>query len=512
MEREPRPPVCSGCLRDPQINFCPQCEQTSTSGTDPDQAESLERADPDQSVASVVERLERTDLQTDEGADVECDACAVRQVKVMKSCLGRLASRCDAHLETHADLRTRETQTCSRHDRPLEEYCRFDQMRVCFLCILDEHKGHDAVSVASGRAEKRTQLEETVKKVTDREAELNDVKKAADILMNLSEATEEAGERIFTELTDFIQSSHTEAMTLIQNHMRAEMNRIHRHVDGLEEKISELKSEHSEPRRLSDTEHHVSYLQRDDFSSRTINPQFSFGEVIKSLSSLTQQIRDIWTLEIRRISSAVKRDQILLPSEPKTREDFLQFLVPLSLDPNTAHRNLSLTDQNRTVVCSTESQPYPEHPERFQWWAQVLTSEGLTGRCYWEVIWTGLYGVDVAVAYKDIKRTGDRDDSGFGYNRYSWSLDCSEFRCALVHDNTETAMTGAVSHRIGVYLDHRAGLLSFYSITDTMTLLHRVHNHFTQPLYPGFGLFQGSSLILSGPEFIAMPQKSQMKK
>ncbi|XP_056588366.1 tripartite motif-containing protein 16 [Triplophysa dalaica] len=507
MEQEPHPPVCPGCLQDPQINICPQCEHTSTSETDPDQPESLERADPDRSVASVIERLERTDLQTDEceteGADGECDACAVRKAKALKSCQGCLASRCDAHFIT--DLRTCETQTCSRHDRPLEVYCRSDQMCVCFLCLLDEHKGHDVVSVASGRAEKQTHLEETVKKVKDRETELNDVKRAADILMNLSEATEEAGERIFTELIDFIQRSHTEVMTLIQNHMRAEMNQIQQHVEGLEEKISELKWEDSELRRLSDTEHHVSYLQkvlssqREDFSSQTINPQFSFGEVIKSLTSFTQQTRDIWTLEIRRINSAVKRDQILLPSEPKTREDFLQFLVPLSLDPNTAHRNLGLTDQNRAVACSTESQSYPEHPERFQWWAQVLTREGLTGRCYWEVIWRGLYGVDIAVAYKDIKRTGDGDDSGFGYNRDSWSLDCSESRCALVHDNTETEMTGAVSHRIGVYLDYRAGLLSFYSITDTMTLLHRVHNHFTQPLYPGFGLFQGSWLVFSGP-------------
>lgn len=184
-------------------------------------------------------------------------------------------------------------------------------------------------------------------------------------------------------------------------------------------------------------------------------------------------------------------------------------LVPLSLDPNTAHRNLCLTDGNRSAVCSTESQSYPEHPDRFQWWAQVLTSEGLTGRCYWEVIWTGLYGVDIAVAYKDIKRTGDGDDSGLGYNRHSWSLDCSEFRCSLVHDNTETQMTGVVSHRIGVYLDHRAGLLSFYSITDTMMLLHRVHKRFTQPLYPGFGLFQGSTAKFCGPELNVPPQVRQ---
>ena len=42
-----------------------------------------------------------------------------------------------------------------------------------------------------------------------------------------------------------------------------------------------------------------------------------------------------------------------------------------------------------------------------------------------------------------------------------------------------------VSSRVGVYLDHSAGVLSFYRVSDTMTLLHRVQTTFTQPLYAG---------------------------
>nr|XP_055044171.1 tripartite motif-containing protein 16 isoform X1 [Misgurnus anguillicaudatus] len=511
MEEQPDSDVCSVCLQDPQAKSCPQCRQTSSSGTD-----------PDQSVLSIAERLERTDLQTGEGqaeaADMEGDACAVRNERAMISCPESLASS-----STRTDLSTGAAQLpednteriqveiqCSQHDKPLEVYCRTDQQCICFLCLLDDHNGHDAVSVAAGRAEKQRQLEETKKKVADRETELNDIKKSTDILKNLNQATEEECDRIFTELIDFIQTSHTETITLLQNHTRVEMERIQGHVDGLEEMISELKRKHSELDQLSHTDDHISYLQKiqsycstsqHEDSSLTINPHFSFGEIIKSLSSLTAQIQDIWRLEIGRTFSAVKRDQILLPTEPKTREDFLKFLVPLSLDPNTAHRNLCLTEQNRSVMCSTGPQSYPEHSDRFQWWAQVLTNEGLTGRCYWEVVWTGQHGVDIAVAYKDIRRTGDGDDSGFGYNKHSWSLDCSSYRCALVHNNTETAISGPVSNRIGVYLEHRAGLLSFYSITDTMKLLHSVHNNrFTQPIYPGFGLLQGSTAKFCGPE------------
>lgn len=190
----------------------------------------------------------------------------------------------------------------------------------------------------------------------------------------------------------------------------------------------------------------------------------------------------------------------------------LSVLVSLSLDPNTAHRNLRLMEQNRAVDCSIEPQSYPEHQDRFEWWAQVLSKEGLTGRCYWEVVWTGQYGADIAVSYKDISRSGQDDDSGFGYNRQSWSLDCSIFRYALVHNNKEVEINVPLSHRIGVYLDHRAGLLSFYSVSDTMTLLHRVQTRFTQPLYPGFGLFQGSSAKFCEPKGGGSPQEVDRPK
>ncbi|CAL8235881.1 unnamed protein product [Arctogadus glacialis] len=56
----------------------------------------------------------------------------------------------------------------------------------------------------------------------------------------------------------------------------------------------------------------------------------------------------------------------------------------LTLDPNTAHRRLSLSEDNRKVTRVREDQSYPDHPERFDSWRQVLGREALTGRCYWE--------------------------------------------------------------------------------------------------------------------------------
>lgn len=166
----------------------------------------------------------------------------------------------------------------------------------------------------------------------------------------------------------------------------------------------------------------------------------------------------------------------------------------------------------KQVACSTECQPYPDHPERFDWWAQVLCQEPLNARCYWEAEWTGVHGVDIAVSYRDITRKGEGDECSFGYNKQSWSLDCAILKYAFAHDKVETEILAPVSHRIGVYLDYKAGVLSFYSISDSMTLLHRTETKFTHPLYAGFGLYQGSIVKICQPETGAKQTDTQSVK
>uniref|UniRef100_A0A0E9XZC8 B30.2/SPRY domain-containing protein n=2 Tax=Anguilla anguilla TaxID=7936 RepID=A0A0E9XZC8_ANGAN len=141
-------------------------------------------------------------------------------------------------------------------------------------------------------------------------------------------------------------------------------------------------------------------------------------------------------------------------------------------------------------------QSYPDHPERFERRAQVLCREGLSGRCYWEAEWSGNGEVFIAVSYKEISRKGGINDCTLGWNNKSWSLCRSPSGYSFLHNNEETGIPVPPSSRIGVYLDHRAGTLSFYSVSDTMTLLHRVQTTFTQSLYPGFWVSFGSCVKL----------------
>uniref|UniRef100_A0A8C7JSY0 B30.2/SPRY domain-containing protein n=1 Tax=Oncorhynchus kisutch TaxID=8019 RepID=A0A8C7JSY0_ONCKI len=181
--------------------------------------------------------------------------------------------------------------------------------------------------------------------------------------------------------------------------------------------------------------------------------------------------------------------------ENRMKPGLRKYVCDLTLDPNTVNRLLSLSEENRKVTWRTEKQPYPDHPERFEDCRQVLCREGLTGRCYWEGEWRG--GAGIGVTYKGISRRGG-DDCCLGYNDKSWSLFCTDNRYSAWHNNKPTTIDVPSSspHRVGVYLDWPAGTLSFYrASSDTLTHLITFTSTFTEPLYPGFGVYDDDSSV-----------------
>ncbi|CAL8238520.1 unnamed protein product, partial [Lota lota] len=173
-----------------------------------------------------------------------------------------------------------------------------------------------------------------------------------------------------------------------------------------------------------------------------------------------------------------------------------KYACELTLDPNTAHRRLSLSEDNRKVTRVGEWQWFPDHPERFNSHHQVLCREALTGRCYWEVQREGV--VDIGVTYRGITRRGGGADSLLGWNNKSWGLYCDDYGYSARYNGSKTVIrlppTG--SNRVGVYLDRPAGTLSFYRVSpdvggssDTLTHIYTFQSTFTQEdLHPAFRL------------------------
>ncbi|XP_039542875.1 NACHT, LRR and PYD domains-containing protein 3-like isoform X2 [Pimephales promelas] len=173
-----------------------------------------------------------------------------------------------------------------------------------------------------------------------------------------------------------------------------------------------------------------------------------------------------------------------------------KYACDLTLDPNTAHNCLILSEKNRKATYVGEYQSYSDHPERFDGCPQVLCRESLSGRCYWEAEWSG--NAIIAVTYKGIRRKGGSCTCEFGYNKNSWSLICFNDKFTVWHNliSIDICVPSHSYRRVGIYVDVSAGILSFYSVSNTHTLthLHTFNNAFTESLYAGFTVFDTVSL------------------
>ncbi|KAI7809145.1 putative tripartite motif-containing protein 16-like [Triplophysa rosa] len=439
---------CVSCITDcwnqedeKRVYSCPQCRQTFTPR--PALVKNIMLAD-------VVEKLKMTRLlKTDQHApsyagpeDVECDVCTGRKHKAVKSCLVCFESYCQTHFERHEEFRSGKRHKVIDATGKLKQMiCSQHDKQLEIYCRTD----HQCICYLCTMDEHRNH--DTVAAVLERREKERSAQTAV-----------EDTERIFTELIRSIEKRRSEVIQLIRDQEKTA------------QEIDDLRRRHDEMEQLSNTEDHITFLK-----------------VTEICKIMTQGIVKVLSLEEVVLFLGFKICLFVCSSD---------FHHP-TFDANTAQNNISLSEGNRVASCTKTVQEYPDHQDRFDYWEQVLCSESVCGRCYWEVEWSGSAGVSISVSYKSISRKGKTDDYAFGKNNQSWRLFCSPSKCSFWHNKRGRILALPFrSCRIGVYVDHSAGILSFYSVSDTMTLIHRVHTTFTQPLYPGFGFNLKTSVKL----------------
>ncbi|XP_067248925.1 tripartite motif-containing protein 16-like [Chanodichthys erythropterus] len=498
-----------------RVYSCPQCSQTFS----PRPALAKNTI-----LAEMVEKMKKIKLPADcYTEEVQCDVCTERKHKAVKSCLVCLNSYCQNHLEQHETFfkgkrhnlteatRRLQEMICQKHDKILEVFCRTDQKCICVLCTMDEHKNHDTVSAAAQRTEKQHQLKEMQRlfqqRIQQREKDLQQLREAVESHKRSAQTAVEDSERIFTELIRSIERSRSEATQRIRDQEKTAVSRAEGRLERLEQEINDLRRRDAELEQLSHTQDHIHFLQ--SFQSLSAPPEStdvnddpfsslsSFDGVRESVHQLRDKLEDFCKEELKKISDRGKVLEIHLLSEivPRTRNDFLLYSHQLNLDLNTVNKHLRLSEGNRMITYTDTEQSYPDHPDRFDGYLQVLCRESVCGRCYWEIEWS--VAVFISVSYKSISRKGSGKECLFGSNDQSWSLSCSSSSYSFRHSNIKTDLpVKSIISRIGVYVDHSAGTLSFYNVSgDTMILIHTVQTTFTQPLYPGFTV-SGSSVKL----------------
>ncbi|XP_070772776.1 finTRIM family, member 82 [Enoplosus armatus] len=517
------------------IYICPQCKITFT------QRPVLR---PNATLSMVAEKIKKSgltlNLNTSQGniyagpSDVPCDFCSGKKLKAVKSCLNCLASYCEKHLKPHYESATfkrhklvdelgnLDRKICPQHQKSLELFCRTDQMCICAICTVSEHRGHDIVSAEAERGEKQKLLgvsqAEIRQKCQERVKELEELKTAVDSLKNSAQRAMVESQKMFEDMIRSIERMRSEVTKLIGINEKAAFNQAEALIERLEQEIDELKKKESGLKQLYSTEDHIHFLQNfnylctptdDGFIPRvTVNPDFSFGAVRKAVAEIKERLEEFGREELLKISKSVNEVPVYTtesrtldrrsrgkemtvdntpPPEPKSRADFVKYFCQLKLDPSTAYKELYISENSRKVIRTRDLQPYGDNSDRFDSFAQVLCREALSGgRFYWEIEWSGEFSI--GVAYRSLSRKGKGSLCLLGYNDKSWSLLCSDTGYSAWHNRVDKAVNAPHSPRIGVYLDHTAGVLAFYSIGNTMTLLHRFDTTFVEPLYPGFGV------------------------
>ncbi|XP_014868263.1 tripartite motif-containing protein 47-like isoform X1 [Poecilia latipinna] len=446
--------------------------------------------------------------------DVACDfCCESRRHKASMSCLTCLASYCSFHLASHYTVPALEThqlvsvtvplkeKMCKKHKKLLEVYCQSDKRCICYLCIIDEHRGHFTVPASAERATEQILLNMhqigVQRSLQNRENELRELGKALEDFKVCSRTAVDNVDKTINMLISSIQMRRILAKQMMDMREKLAIAEAEKLQLQLQEEITKLRKRNGDLQKLSLSSDHIHFIQTFPALSTScespdlppgavVRPRESMAAASRFLDDLKDKVDGILEDSWSNFSATVSAVNVVLPPVPKTREQFLLYGCVLTLDIQTAHKCLSISkEQQRDVSVSRYAPYYVSRSDMFESVKQVLCCEALSERCYWEVTWEGSFCA-VAVAYKDIARSSS--DSEFGCNDKSWSLECSKDSYVFRHRSQKKVLSGPLTSWIGVYLDYRSGTLAFYSISKEMMLLHREQTMFCKPLYPGLGL------------------------
>ncbi|TKS68646.1 Tripartite motif-containing protein 16 [Collichthys lucidus] len=540
---------CMACINnywdqaEPGQFSCPQCRETFSPRP------VLRR---NTVLAEVVDKLKLSEMVTAPElylggvGDVPCDFCpAESKLRAVKSCLVCLASFCELHVLPHRDVGTLRRhklvaaveclaeRLCAQHRLGLEPAgggsdaeAAVEWSGDCLLCEADQEEAHN---VDAQRARRQLQLQECQRLIQERtrsgERELEEFQQALESLKVSASAVLEDSEALFADMALRLEKTKAEVReglwlqvrARLEAKERAVVGRAERDIEMLEKDLEELRRRDEEICQLLQTEDNAHFLQAAPLlcgplatsrHSRALNlPTEGFSSARRVLCHLRSHMEEVCREEVDKISRAAAPVSFplsslsLQPADQRMRAVFLRFSCRLSLDPDTAHPTLVLLEGPQGAHCGEEPQSYAPHPQRFDSVAQVLCREGqFGGASYWEVEWRGGGWVDIGVTYRGIGRKGGGKPCLLGRNENSWRLRCTHAGYAAWHDNRKTTVAAPPCPRIGVFLERQKGTLSFYSVSDTVVLLHTFRCPFSQPLYPAFRLDLDSTLLICPQE------------
>ncbi|XP_070711774.1 E3 ubiquitin-protein ligase TRIM21-like [Pempheris klunzingeri] len=437
-----------------------------------------------------------SEQQVSKPGEVPCDVCAGTKLKALKSCLVCLLSYCETHLEPHLTasrlkrhqlidpVENLDSRMCTKHDKPLELFCKTDQTCVCVLCSVLDHIGHKFVPLKEEYEGQKAELGKTEAEIQQmihkRRLKIEEIKRSADLSQEDADRVIAEGLQVFTSLKERVERGQAELINTIKEKQERAEKQAQAFIRELEQEISELMKRRTEVEQLSRSEDHLHLLQSvqtlntnqppatRDWTEVSVPPPSYEGTVSRAVAQLEQdlskEMKKLIKAELRRVQ---------------------KFAVDVTLDPDTANPYLILSDDGKQVNYGDVWKKLPDNPERFSEYIIVLGEQSFSsGRFYFEVQVKGKTEWYLGVARESINR---KEEITLGPEDGYWTVWLSngnEYRAA----GSPPVLLSLRSQpqKVGVFVDYEDGLVSFYDVDAAALIYSFTSCSFTEKLFPFF--------------------------
>uniref|UniRef100_A0A8C6WSG1 Bloodthirsty n=1 Tax=Neogobius melanostomus TaxID=47308 RepID=A0A8C6WSG1_9GOBI len=411
--------------------------------------------------------------------DVQCSVCSEPKLKAVKSCLVCLSSFCESHLQPHLTVSglkrhqlmepvdDLEDRMCPTHQRPLELFCNTDQSCVCTRCVLLEHKNHEYVSLEEACERRRSSLQKTLLQnqnmVEQRRLKVQKIRAAQDQSQREADRETQQMVKVFSDIMESVQRCLDHHLEVIKQTQTKHKERAQALIQQLQQEMCELEKSSTEAQQLSLSTDPLHFLQHcpalppaglKDWSNVSFEPQTCEGSAARALSELETRLSRVFkqltsTLDLRRVQ---------------------QFAVDVTLDTDTAHPYLFLSENLKQVHCGDVKKKLPDSTQRFDRCANVVGKQSFSsGRFYFEVQVKGKTKWDLRVAQESVNRKGTITASPKNGIWTMWLRNRDTYKASA--DPSVLLSLKRPPQKVGVFVDYGAGLVSFYDV-DSADLIY----------------------------------------
>ncbi|KAG8013900.1 E3 ubiquitin-protein ligase TRIM39 [Nibea albiflora] len=443
----------------------------------------------------------------EERGEVPCDSCPPQAEEgqpslAVKTCLKCEASFCAEHLQPHLErpafsnhllvdpLGDISQRRCQTHEEILRYYCADERVYVCGDCLLDGgHAEHKVKALRQVEEDLKVILQTLLRKAEEKLKDGERILKEHDNIDSLMADSLKQDDTQVGRLGSDLQVQVKKLVVALREITIRERQQV---IERVHEDCSKVREEMSQ---MLSIQHYLASLLAETDPFLLIWVRLSAGQTLCSDLNNPLFIPDTVSLDRKHILEDIEsKYREFITATLRCLSELKRELLtsPLTLDTNTAHPLLSISDDFRLVTRVKTRLPCAAHPERFDHWPQVLAIQTISsGTHYWEVDAEGFW--DIAVCYRNIGRKG-KEGNAFGNNKVSWSVTQQhDKKLAAWHNRRKTRLTYQMTGtRVAVAVDYGAGNITFSEVgpSGNLTHLHTFSTTFTQPVCLGFGLYK----------------------